>query len=317
MDLPVIILVGPTAVGKTFFSIEIAKQLQTEVISADSMQIYKDMSIGTAKVTDEERQGIIHHLIDVVSPNEAFTVSDFKRLALDKIDDLHHQQKIPVIAGGTGLYVNALIYDLDFSKTIGDEKIRNELQLLYENNGANFLHQLLSAKDPVSAKKIHPNNVKRVMRAIEVCLITQKPFSGFNPDFRKESENYDFIIIGLEINRELLYNRINERVDKMLHDGLIDEVISLVKKGYPKTLPAMQGIGYKEIIDYVEGQTTFDEAIRLIKRNSRRLAKRQFTWFKADPRIRWFQVDLEAPIKTKQNIMKFMKERGIRNEAVY
>lgn len=315
MKKKIILIIGPTASGKTFASVEIAKYIDSEIISADSMQIYKYMDIGTAKVTKDEKKDIIHHMIDIIEPDIPFTVSEFKYSVGEIIKNLHSEGKIPVIAGGTGLYINSIIYDLDFSNSISDLTIRMELETLLEKKGKEFLHKLLNSIDPVSAKKIHINNVKRVIRALEVYKITGVPFSEQNTDFRKISQSYDFIIIGLDMEREILYERINKRVDKMIKDGLVEEVKLLISKGYQKKLQSMQGIGYKEIANFLNDEITYEEALRLIKRNSRRLAKRQFTWFKRDQRVKWIDVDPNNKSKIINDIKIYLKERGIHNET--
>lgn len=256
-------------------------------------------------------------MIDIVDPDVSYTVSEFKNDAGKIIEKLHSEGKIPVIAGGTGLYVNSIIYDLDFSNTISDPAIRQELEDLLEEKGKIHLHGILESVDPVSAGKIHCNNVKRVVRALEVYRITGIPFSEQNTDFRKNSEQYDFIIIGLDMDREVLYKRINKRVEEMIEAGLVKEVESLMKKGYNKDLQSMQGIGYKEITAFLDGEIPLEESVLLIKRNSRRLAKRQFTWFRPDQRIKWIDVDPENKIKLIEDIKIYLNERGVQNETSY
>lgn len=290
MNNKILVIVGPTAVGKTYVSIELAKKFNTEIISADSMQIYKYMDIGTAKVTEEEACGIKHHMIDLVYPNEEFSVSEFQKLAEKHIDNLLDNDKLPIVIGGSGLYVNSLLYDLDFGKVKSDEKVKKYYTDYYNEHGTDKLHALLEDVDPEAAAKIHKNNVKRVIRALEVCNITGKKFSEMNTDIRKPSNKYNCIIIGLEMDREVLYQRINKRVDIMVENGLLEEVKSLLDKGYDRNLVSLQGIGYKEIIDYLEGKTTKEDAIDTLKTNTRRFAKRQFTWFNADSNIKWFDL---------------------------
>lgn len=311
MKKKLLVIVGPTAVGKTFVSVETAKMIGSEIISADAMQIYIGMDIGTAKIHEDEKQGIPHHMIDLVYPDEKFTVSDFKTRSETIIERLHASDKIPVVAGGTGLYVNALLYNLNFSNTMSDARVRSKLTQLLEAHGKEHLHKMLASFDPISANKIHMNNAKRVMRALEVYYITGRPFSSFNTDFREESDDYDFVIIGLEMDRQLLYNRINRRVDDMVKEGLIEEVSRLRALGYGRELTSMQGIGYKEIMQYLDRETTLEESIRLLKRNTRRLAKRQFTWFKADRRIRWINVDPDNIEHTLCAVQNYLSERGI------
>jgi tRNA dimethylallyltransferase len=303
----IIVIVGPTAVGKTHVSVELAKKLNTEVISADSMQIYKGMDVGTAKITEEEKCGIIHHMIDIVNPDEDYSVSEFKNDAENIIDNLLIKNKIPVITGGSGLYVNSLIYDLDFSNAKSNEKLREYYTYYYKEHGEDALYDKLMKIDPASAEKIHKNNVKRVIRALEVYDITGKKFSDINTDIRKESNKYDCILIGLSMERKVLYERINQRVDEMLSNGLAEEVKTLIENGYDKNLVSMRGIGYKEIIDYIEGNTDLEETTYILKRNTRRFAKRQYTWFLKDKKVKWFSMDnLDGIDNTIKNILKYI-----------
>lgn len=303
----IIVIVGPTAVGKTYVSVELAKKLNTEIISADSMQIYKGMDVGTAKITEDEKHGIIHHMIDIVKPDEDYSVSEFRYDAEEIIDGLLLEKKIPVIVGGSGLYVNSLIYDLDFGNAKSDETIKKYYTNYYNEHGKDALYEKLLKIDPVSAKRIHKNNVKRVIRALEVHELTGKKFSELNTDIRKESNKYDCILIGLSMERKVLYERINQRVDEMLSDGLIDEVKSLIETGYSKNLVSMKGIGYKEIIDYLEGIIEYEEAVNILKRNTRRFAKRQYTWFLKDKNIKWFSMDnLEEIDNTIKDILGYV-----------
>ncbi|MDD4090037.1 MAG: tRNA (adenosine(37)-N6)-dimethylallyltransferase MiaA [Tissierellia bacterium] len=300
----IIVIVGPTAVGKTYVSVELAKKLNTEIISADSMQIYKGMDIGTAKIAEDEKQGIIHHMIDIVSPDEEYSVSEFKYDAEKIIDRLSGENKIPVIVGGSGLYVNSLIYDLDFGNAKSNKKIREYYTYYYKEHGEDALYDKLMRIDPKAAGKIHKNNVKRVIRALEVYDITGMKFSELNTDIRKESNKYDCILIGLSMERKVLYERINQRVDEMLSEGLVDEVRSLIEKGYNKNLVSMRGIGYKEIIEHLEGSTDYEEAVSILKQNTRRFAKRQYTWFLKDKSIKWFSMDnLEGTDNTINDIL--------------
>jgi len=313
----ILVVLGPTSIGKTKVSIDIAKRLNSEIISTDSMQIYKKMDIGTAKINEKEKEGIKHHMIDLIYPKEEFSVYDYQNLSLEIIDKLLAENKTPILVGGSGLYINSILYDLDFNKVSSDEKVRNKYYGLKEKKGKMFLYSLLEEKDKEAAKKIHPNNVKRVVRALEVLEVTGKKYSQ-NNNFRKYSEKYNFIIIGLEMNRELLYNRINLRVERMIEEGLINEVEELYNEGYDKSYQSMQAIGYKEIIDYIEGNTTKEEAVRLIKRNTRRFAKRQITWFKPDDRIKWFDItDYKENYQSLLNeIMLYIKERGVYIETI-
>ena len=305
MSNKIIVIVGPTAVGKTYVSVELARKLNTEVISADSMQIYKGMDVGTAKITENEKRGVIHHMIDIVNPDENYSVSEFKNDAEKIIDNLLLKDKIPVIAGGSGLYVNSLIYDLDFSNAKSNERLREYYTYYYNEYGEEALYDKLIKIDPISAQRIHKNNIKRVIRALEVYDITGKKFSELNTDVRKESKKYDCVLIGLSMERKVLYERINQRVDEMLSNGLVEEVKSLIDNGYDKNLVSMRGIGYKEIIDYLEGSMDLEEAANILKRNTRRFAKRQYTWFLKDKNVKWFSMDnLDEAGNTVKNILE-------------
>lgn len=310
MSNKIIVIVGPTAVGKTYVSVELAKKLNTEIISADSMQIYKGMDIGTAKITEQEKSGIIHHMIDVVAPDENYSVSEFKNDAEEIIDDMLKKNKVPVIVGGSGLYVNSLIYNLDFSNAKSDEKLREYYTYYYKEHGEDALYDKLIRIDPESAEKIHKNNIKRVIRALEVYDITGTKFSEINTDIRKDKSKYDCILIGLSMERKTLYERINLRVDEMLSNGLVEEVKTLIEKGYDKNLVSMRGIGYKEIIDYLEGSTDYEEMVNILKKNTRRFAKRQYTWFLKDKNVKWFAMDnLEEISNTIKNILDHVNMR--------
>ena len=287
--IPLIILTGPTAVGKTALSIELAKDLNAEIISADSMQIYEYMDVGSAKVTKEEMDGVIHHLIDEVKPDYAFSVSEFQKRANKYIKDIDDRGKKVLVTGGTGLYLNSLIYDMDFAKSNSNSKLREELELELKENGIDYMHEKLRALDEDAANRIHKNNTKRVIRALEVCLDGKK-MQDFSTEL-KYNENYQPIIIVLNRDREVLYERINKRVDLMMENNLIDEVKHLLDIGYDKNLISMQGIGYKEIVKYLEGEYSLDEAIELTLRDSRRYAKRQITWFKRYKESKWFDLD--------------------------
>lgn len=286
---PIIILTGPTAVGKTNLSIDLAKKLNAEIISADSMQIYKYMDIGSAKVTEEEMQGVKHYLVDEVTPDYAFSVSEFQQRAYNYIDEITNKDKKVLVTGGTGLYLNSLIYNMDFAKSDANSEIREKLRIELEENGIDYMHNKLRELDPEAAERIHKNNTKRVIRAIEVCLSGEK-MNDFSNDL-KINEKYKPIIIVLNREREHLYERINKRVDIMMESGLIDEVKKLLEMGYTKDMISMQGIGYKEIIKYLDGEYSLDEAIEIIKRDSRRYAKRQLTWFRRYSDAKWFNLD--------------------------
>ena len=291
MNNKILVLAGPTAVGKTALSIELAKKLNGEIISTDSMQIYKYMDIGSAKITTEEMDGIKHHMIDVTTPDKPFSVVDFKNMAQPIIDDLLSKDKLPILTGGTGLYINALTCNMNFTDATNDEAYRLELEELAKEHGDIYIHNMLKDIDPVSYESIHPNNRKRVIRALEVYKVTNKPFSSFNAgeDFYKSK--YDVHYYVLNMDREKLYQRINKRVDIMFEKGLLNECIKLKENGYNSLMQAMQGIGYKEVLTYLENSISLEEATEMIKQGSRNYAKRQLTWFRKDPRAIFLNKD--------------------------
>jgi tRNA dimethylallyltransferase len=287
--IPLIILTGPTAVGKTELSINIAKSLNCEIISADSMQVYKYMDVGTAKITHDEMQGVKHYLIDEVEPDFEFSVAEFQQRSKKYIKEIYIKDKLPLITGGTGLYLNSLIYNMDFAKSDANNEIREKLNNEPEEFGTIYLHNKLKELDIQAASRIHPNNTKRIIRALEVCY-QGKQMDDFSQDLKYNPE-YKPIIIVLNRDRQHLYDRINRRVDIMIENGLIDEVKKLLSMGYSKDMVSMQGIGYKEIIKYLDGEYSLDEAIEIVKRDSRRYAKRQITWFKRYEEAKWFDLD--------------------------
>lgn len=289
MKKRLLIIAGPTAVGKTDMGIILADKLNGEIISADSMQIYKNMDIGTAKPSLEERKGVIHHLIDIINPDENFSVAEFQRLAKGIIDDLISNKKLPIIVGGTGLYINSLIYDMDFTQSVSNRRLREILQEEAENMGNEYIHNKLKEIDPGLADRIHPNNIRRVIRAIEVYHETGDKIGDFSKDIVL-SDEYEFFLAGLTRERRELYDRINTRVDIMIEQGLIEEVRNLLNLGYSKDLVSFKGLGYKEIIEYLESNYDLNEAIRILKRNTRRYAKRQLTWFRRYAGINWYNV---------------------------
>ncbi|EPY2275586.1 tRNA (adenosine(37)-N6)-dimethylallyltransferase MiaA [Clostridium sporogenes] len=291
--IDLLILAGPTSVGKTDISIKLAKKLNGEIISADSMQIYKYMDIGSAKITKEEMKGIPHHLIDVVAPHEEFNVSSFKTLAEECIKDIWSRGKLPIIAGGTGLYINSLIYNYDFTDADRDEDYREYLTKLSEDKGKEYVHSLLKDIDGKSYEKLYPNDLKRIVRALEVYKITGKSISEYTKENEKKLYDipYNVNYFVLNMNREVLYERINKRVDIMMDKGLIEEVKKLESMGYTPDMQSMKGIGYKEILFYLKGDISLDEAIYLIKKGSRNYAKRQLTWFRKDKRSIWIDKD--------------------------
>lgn len=307
MKKRLLIIAGPTAVGKTDMAIILANKLNGEIISADSMQIYKNMNIGTAKPNLEERQGIVHHLIDIINPDENFSVAEFQRLAKDTIDSLVLNKKLPIIVGGTGLYINSLIYNMDFTQSVSNWQLRETLYEEAKNMGNEYVHNKLKKIDLDIANRIHPNNIRRVIRAIEVYYETGDKIGDFSKDIILNDE-YEFFLVGLTRNREELYNRINIRVDIMIEQGLIEEVKNLLNLGYSKDLISFKGLSYKEIIGYLEGEYDLDEAIRILKRNTRRYAKRQLTWFRRYSNINWYNIsDYSTSENLTEHIIKNFK----------
>lgn len=306
--IPLIILTGPTAVGKTDLSIKLAKNLNAEIISADSMQIYRYMDVGSAKVTKEEMDGVPHYMIDEIDPDYSFSVSEFQERANKYIKKTNNDGKRVLVTGGTGLYLNSLIYDMDFAKSDANSEIREELRIELEENGIDYMHEKLRNLDSDAAERIHKNNTKRVIRAIEVCLSGEK-MNDFSNDL-KYNRDYEPIIIVLNREREHLYQRINKRVDIMIENGLLEEVKNLLDMGYSKDLISMQGIGYKEIIKYLDEEYTYEEAIEIIKRDSRRYAKRQITWFKRYEEAKWYNLDEYANIdQLKCDILEHIEKK--------
>ncbi|MCM3725860.1 tRNA (adenosine(37)-N6)-dimethylallyltransferase MiaA [Neobacillus cucumis] len=284
----VLVIIGPTAVGKTNLSIEMAKRYNGEIISGDSMQIYRGMDIGTAKITKEEMQGIPHHLIDIKEPEENFSVAEFQILVRAKINEIAKRGKLPIIVGGTGLYIQSVIYDYQFSDVPGDEAFRLELEEKVKQIGNDALYKELQTVDPDSAAQIHPNNVRRVIRALEIYHLTGKTMQDYQ---RKQQPDlmYETALVGLTMDREKLYERINLRVDIMVKQGLLDEVKSLYNQGL-RDCQSIQAIGYKEIYDYLNEKVTWDDAVEQLKQNSRRYAKRQLTWFRNKMDVKWFDM---------------------------
>lgn len=284
---PLIILTGPTAVGKTKASIGLAKAVDGEIISADSMQVYRHMDIGSAKIKPEEMEGIPHHLIDVLEPDDEFHVVKFQQLAKKAMREIWERGHIPIVTGGTGFYIQALLYDIDFDENEKEDACRKELEAYAREHGAEALHEKLALVDPASAEMIHPNNIKRVIRALEFYEQTGKRISEHNETQRQRESPYAFAYFVLTDDRAHLYDRINRRVDQMIEEGLVNEVQALKDKGYTKQLVSMQGLGYKEILDYLDGNCTLEEAIYTIKRDTRHFAKRQLTWFKRERDVIW------------------------------
>lgn len=292
MKKPLIVIAGPTACGKTNLSIQLAKKIDAEIISADSMQVYKYMDIGTAKPTKEEMENIHHYLIDEIEPDEEFNVAIFQEKAKKYLEMIYNKNKIPILVGGTGFYIQALVYDINFMETNNDYEYRSYLEKLAKEKGNQYIHEILKKVDPVSALKIHPNNVKRVIRALEYYKQTNKPISQHNEEEKnKKVSPYNTAFFCLNMKRETLYKRIEQRVDKMIEAGLIEEVQALLKKGYSPDLVSMQGLGYKEIVPYLQGKISLEEAIYILKRDTRHFAKRQLTWFKRQENPYWINID--------------------------
>jgi tRNA dimethylallyltransferase len=292
MGEKLVVIIGPTAVGKTKLSIELAKRLNGEIISGDSMQVYKGMDIGTAKIKPEEMEGIPHHLIDIKEPAESFSVAEFQQMVRPLISEITKRDKLPMIVGGTGLYIQSVIYDYQFSDAPSDDNYRRRLEKFAQERGVVALHEKLKKIDPYSAERIHPNNVRRVIRAMEIFYCTGKTMTEWQkqqtPDLL-----YDVALVGLTMEREQLYRRINERVDQMMAEGLLDEVKTLYESGV-RDCQSIQAIGYKEIYEYLDGYISLEEAIEQLKQNSRRYAKRQLTWFRNKMPVQWFDMtDLE------------------------
>ena len=308
---PLIILTGPTAVGKTKASIGLAKAIGGEIISADSMQVYRHMDIGSAKITKEEMADVPHYLIDVLEPEEEFHVVRFQQMAKAAMADIYSRGKIPIIVGGTGFYIQALLYDIDFTENEGDSVYREKLEALAKEKGAAYLHGQLAAVDPKAAEEIHANNVKRVIRALEFYKQTGQKISEHNERERQKESPYQFCYFVLNDRRECLYERIDQRVDQMIRNGLVQEVQTLKERGCTKQMVSMQGLGYKEIFSYLEGDCSLEEAVYIIKRDTRHFAKRQLTWFKRERDVIWVQKD-ELNYDDKkllQSLLESIKER--------
>ncbi|MBM7624118.1 tRNA (adenosine(37)-N6)-dimethylallyltransferase MiaA [Sporohalobacter salinus] len=290
MQEPLVAIIGPTAVGKTELSLALAKELNAEIISGDSMQVYKEMDIGTAKPTVEERQNIPHHMIDILTPEEDFSVADFQKRVDELIPDIVERNRLPMLVGGTGLYIKALIQGFLFPEMETDWELRERLEKEAEKHGTEYVHNKLKEIDPTLADKLHPNDLRRVIRGIEVYKQTGKTSTYFREKAKERPPRYQAVKIGLRRDRDELYSRINRRVDLMIDNGLVKEVKELYEAGYERGLTSMQGLGYKELLGYFEGEYDLEEAIRLIKRDTRHFAKKQLTWFRKDDKINWFDV---------------------------
>lgn len=288
---PLIILTGPTAAGKTKLSIALAKAVNGEIISADSMQVYRHMDIGSAKIRPEEMQGVKHYLVDILEPTQDFNIVMFQKYAKQAIEEIYKKGKVPIMVGGTGFYIQSVLYDIDFNESDENNELRAELEKIAKEKGPDFLHQMLKDCDPKSAEAIHANNVKRVIRAIEFYRQTGRRISEHNETEREKSSAYDSHYFVLTDKRERLYANIDRRVDLMLEEGLVDEVKELLAMGCKRDSTAMQGLGYKEIIAYLEGEISLEEAVYIIKRDTRHFAKRQLTWFRREKDVIWIEKD--------------------------
>lgn len=310
MKKPLVVIGGPTACGKTGFSIELAKKIGGEVISADSMQIYRYMDIGTAKATKEEMQGVPHYLIDELEPDEEYNVMLFQKKAKAYMEEIWQRGHIPILAGGTGFYINALLYDNDFTETENDTAFREECYALAREQGPEALYEKLKHADPEYAAEIHANNVKRVTRALEYHYLTGEKLSAHNAAQKQKEPPYNAAVFILTMGRERLYQRIEERVDQMLKQGLAEEVRGLLERGYRPELVSMQGIGYKEIVPYCKGECTLEAAAEQLKTNTRRFAKRQLTWFRRQIDGIWLDMERALP-EVMEETLACLAERRI------
>ena len=314
MKPPLIILTGPTAVGKTKLSIALAKAVNGEIISADSMQVYKRMTIGTAKILTEEMQGIPHHLIDILEPADEFNVVLFTKLAKEAIKKCYEKGKVPILVGGTGFYIQAVLYDIDFTENDDDKSYREELERIAADEGAEVLHKRLQQVDAKAAEEIHPNNVKRVIRALEFYEKSGgQKISAHNEEQKQKESPYNFVYFVLNDDRSLVYERIDMRVDLMLKQGLVEEVKALLEEGVSPASVSMQGLGYKEIVAHLKGECTLEEAVYVLKRDTRHFAKRQITWFKREDDVLWLnRPDYDrSDEKILERMLKIMEERKI------
>ena len=316
MEKPLIVLTGPTAIGKTSLSISLAKAVNGEIISADSMQVYKHMDIGSAKIRPEEMKGVPHYLVDVLEPEEEFHIVKFQQMAKAAMEEIYGKGKIPILVGGTGFYIQAVTRDIDFTEAKQEDAYRSELEALAEEKGAEYLHEMLQKADPASAESIHAHNVKRVIRALEFYHQNGTPISAHNEEQKAQESPYNLAYFVLNGPREILYDRIDRRVDQMLEEGLVKEVEKLKEMGCHRGMVSMQGLGYKEILACLEGEYPLEEAVRILKRDTRHFAKRQLTWFRRDDRIHWlsFTDDPEALAGQALHIIKQSEEH--RHESV-
>ena len=304
MKKPLIVLTGPTAVGKTSLSISLAKAVNGEIISADSMQVYKGMDIGSAKIRKEEMQGVTHDLVDILEPEEEFHIVKFQELAKAALEEIYAKGKIPILVGGTGFYIQAVTRDIDFTQAEQETSYREELEQFAKEKGAEYLHEKLREVDSKSAENIHANNVKRVIRALEFYHQNGTPISEHNEEQKQQTSPYNLAYFVLTAPREILYERIDRRVDQMMEEGLLEEVKSLRERGCHRGMVSMQGLGYKEILAYLEGEYPLEEAVRILKRDTRHFAKRQLTWFRREQDVIW--VDKEQFHWNEAEILEYM-----------
>lgn len=308
---PLIILSGPTATGKSAFAVLLAKKIGGEIISADSMQVYKGMDIGSAKITEAEMEGVPHYLIDILEPSEPFDVTVFQSYAKEALETIWAHGNIPIVTGGTGFYIQALLYDIDFSSGEGDKQIRDALEEEAKTNPEK-LYEELKRVDPAATLTIHPNNIKRVIRALEYYKVTGKPISEHNEMESKKESPYNYAYFVLTDDRNIMYEKIDRRVDQMVSEGLVQEVMSLKEKGFQRSDVAMQGLGYKEILDYLDNKTSLEDAIYIIKRDTRHFAKRQLTWFRRERDIIWLdKQELPSSEKLLEKVTEILKNKKI------
>ena len=304
MKKPLIVLTGPTAVGKTSLSISLAKAVNGEIISADSMQVYKKMDIGSAKIRPEEMQGVKHYLVNVLKPEEEFHIVKFQQMAKEAMKEIYAEGKIPTLVGGTGFYIQSVTRDIDFTEAQQEKTYRAELEKLAQTKGAEYLHEKMREVDPASADAIHTNNVKRVIRALEFYHQNGTPISAHNEEQKKQTSPYNLAYFVLNAPRDILYERIDRRVDQMMEEGLVKEVEELKSEGCHRGMVSMQGLGYKEILAYLEGEYPLEEAVRILKRDTRHFAKRQLTWFRRESDVIW--LDKEKFHWDEREILEYM-----------
>lgn len=314
MKRPLIVLTGPTAVGKTKLSISLAKAVGGEIISADSMQVYKSMDIGSAKIRPEEMDGVPHYLVDVLEPDKEFHIVKFQEMAKKAMEQIYAKGHIPILVGGTGFYIQAIVKDIDFTENEEKPEVRAKWEEFVREHGAEALHERLREVDPKSAEAIPAGNVKRVIRALEFYELSGKPISEHNEEQKAKGSPYNFAYFVLNDHRELLYERIEKRIDEMLEEGLVAEVEGLRNRGFTRDMVSMQGLGYKEILDYLDGKLTLEEAVYILKRDTRHFAKRQLTWFRREPEVTWvnkYEYDYDDE-KILAAMMAVLKSKGIK-----